>query len=417
VVSKIVLAYSGGLDTSVLLRRLVLDGHEVLALTAALGESDPASGDSAAAHLCAVRSKALSLGAVDAVVVDCCNRFAESFVLPALRANAMYEGVYPLSAALSRPLIAELLVETARRIGADSIAHGCTGKGNDQVRIEVTARAIDASLRCIAPLRDTPTSRTDAIAFAGTHGIPVTHTLNKPYSIDANLWGRSIEAGALEDPWAAPPEDAYAWTASPGTAEERELVVAFEAGVPVGVDDVRLDFAALIGEMNSLAGKCGVGRIDHVESRLVGFKSREVYEAPAAVVLIAAHRKLEALVLSRDELRFKAGVERRYAELIYDGLWRSPLRSHLDAFVDATQARVTGEVHLRLKRGVIEAAGVRSPFSLYDRGLATYSDGDAFDHRAAEGFIHIWGLPLITTAKQSNQTRPLPSQIEKVVGS
>jgi argininosuccinate synthase len=260
-------------------------------------------------------------------------------------------------------------------------------------------------------------SRTDAIAFAGTHGIPVTHTLNKPYSIDANLWGRSIEAGALEDPWAAPPEDAYAWTAPPGTAEERELVVAFEAGVPVGVDDVRLDFAALIGEMNSLAGKCGVGRIDHVESRLVGFKSREVYEAPAAVVLIAAHRKLEALVLSRDELRFKAGVERRYAELIYDGLWRSPLRSHLDAFVDATQARVTGEVHLRLKRGVIEAAGVRSPFSLYDRGLATYADGDAFDHRAAEGFIHIWGLPLITTAKESNQTRPLPSQIEKVVGS
>jgi len=393
-VSKIVLAYSGGLDTSVLLKRLLLDGHEVVTLTADLGESDASSGASASANLAEVRAKALALGASDAVVADVRDRFVEAFAMPALQANALYEGVYPLSAALSRPLIAELLVETARTFGADAIAHGCTGKGNDQVRIEVTARALDPSLSCIAPLRDRPMSRPDAIAFAEANGIPVAHTAEKPYSIDANLWGRSIESGVLEDPWTTPPEDAYAWTLPPERAQSSEIVVAFEGGLPTAVNGVSMRAAAIVASLNASAGVCGVGRIDHIESRLVGFKSREVYEAPAAVTLIGAHKRLEALVLSRDELRFKALVEQRYAELIYDGLWQSPLRSQLDAFIAGSQAKVTGDVRVVMHRGNLTVVGVRSPHSLYDASIATYGRDDAFDHTAAGGFIHVWGLPL-----------------------
>ena len=392
--SAIVLAYSGGLDTSVLLHRLVAAGHEVYALTADLGESDAVSGQTARAELELARAKALALGAKGAFLVDARERFAGSFVLPALRANAMYEGCYPLSAALSRPLIAELLVETAGRVGADAIAHGCTGKGNDQVRIEVSARALDASLRCVAPLRDTPMTRPDAIAYARANGIPVAHSVEKPYSVDANLWGRSIEAGALEDPWTAPPEDAFAWTRPPATARAATIEIEFSEGTPVAVDGTAMPPAALVAHCNAVCGAAGVGRIDHIESRLVGFKSREVYEAPAAVALIAAHRRLETLVLTRDELRFKQSVEQRYAELIYDGLWYSPLRAQLDAYVLATQARVTGCTRVALCGGIAAVNGVRSPHSLYEERLATYGLDDAFDHSAASGFIALWGLPV-----------------------
>ena len=407
--SRIVLAYSGGLDTSVLLKKLILDGHEVIAMTADLGESDAstalqtgsASGNPAS-ELEAVRAKALALGAYDAVVIDARDRLVERHVWPALHANALYQGVYPLSAALSRPLIAALLVETAQRFAADTVAHGCTGKGNDQVRIELAVRALDPLLHVRAPLREAPLSRPDAMAFAAAHGVPIAHTAAKPYSIDANLWGRSIEAGVLEDPWNAPPEDAYAWTASanarPGAADE--IVIAFAAGVPnFGALGAGLNAVDGIAALNVLAGKHGIGRIDIVEDRVIGVKSREVYEAPAASVLIAAHKALERLVLTRDELRFKASCDQKYAELAYDGLWMSPLRDALDAFNASFAQRMTGEVRVRLHQGSVTVTGVRSPCALYDEALATYGAGDAFDHHAADGFIRLYGLPLDRIAR------------------
>ncbi len=398
--SRIVLAYSGGLDTSVLLKRLLLEGHEVVAMTADLGESDAISGPGAAAELERVRSKALALGARDAVVIDARERFVQSYALPALRANALYESLYPLSAALSRPLIAALLVETAHQHNADAVAHGCTGKGNDQVRIELGVRALDQRLTVRAPLREQPMSRPDALTFAAEHGVPVAHTAAKPYSIDANLWGRSIEAGVLEDPWNAPPEDAYAWTASPSAQPPHadEVVIHFEDGIP-SVNG--LMSVPLIAFLNGLAGSHGIGRIDLVEDRVIGVKSREVYEAPAATVLIAAHKALERLTLTRDELRFKASADQKYAELAYDGLWHSPLRDALDAFNASLAKRVTGEVRVRLHHGSAVATGVRSPFALYDEHLATYGHGDAFDHDAAGGFIRCYGLPLDRVAQLS----------------
>ncbi|MHB8147131.1 MAG: argininosuccinate synthase [Vulcanimicrobiaceae bacterium] len=410
--SRIVLAYSGGLDTSVLLKKLILDGHDVIAMTADLGESDAstalqtgsASGNPAS-ELEAVRAKAMALGAYDAVVIDARARLVEQHVWPALRANALYQGVYPLSAALSRPLIAALLVETAHRFSADTVAHGCTGKGNDQVRIELAVRALDPSLHARAPLREAPLSRPDAMAFAAAHGVPIAHTAAKPYSIDANLWGRSIEAGVLEDPWNAPPEDAYAWTASPDARPQTadEIVIAFQAGVPgfgaLGVNGAGSDAVDGIAALNVLAGKHGIGRIDIVEDRVIGVKSREVYEAPAASVLIAAHKALERLVLTRDELRFKASCDQKYAELAYDGLWMSPLREALDAFNASFAQRMTGEVRVRLHQAGVTVTGVRSPCALYDEALATYGAGDAFDHHAADGFIRLYGLPLDRIAR------------------
>jgi argininosuccinate synthase len=403
-VSRIVLAYSGGLDTSVLIKRLILDGHEVVAMTADLGESDAStllsaggsSGDPVA-ELEKVRAKALALGALDAVVIDARERFVGDYVAPALRANAAYQGVYPLSAALSRPLIGALLVETARRYGADTVAHGCTGKGNDQVRIELAVRALSSDVVVRAPLRENPLSRPDAIAFAREHDIPIAHTVAKPYSIDANLWGRSIEAGVLEDPWIEPPSDAFAWTLEPGAREAQTIVVQFDGGVPSwnGMRGVES-----IAHLNVLAGSRGVGRIDTIEDRVVGLKSREVYEAPAAVTLLAAHRALERLVLTRDELRFKSVCDQKYAELTYDGLWMSPLRGSLDAFNAAHAARVTGEVRLRLLAGTVAVTGVRSAFALYDEMLATYGHKDAFDHRAADGFIRLHGLPFDLLSRQ-----------------
>ena len=354
-------------------------------MTADLGESDGVAGEGAAAELEKVKAKAIALGAYDAVVIDARERFVADYVQPALAANALYEGVYPLSAALSRPLIGALLVETAHKFGADAVAHGCTGKGNDQVRIELAVRALDPSLKVRAPLREQPLSRPDAIAFAAEHGIPIAHSAAKPYSIDANLWGRSIEAGVLEDPWTAPPEDAFAWTngadAQPPVPDE--VVIHFEGGVP----------QVSIVELNALAGKHGIGRIDLVEDRVIGVKSREVYEAPAATVLIAAHKALERLVLTRDELRFKATCDQKYAELAYDGLWMSPLRDALDAFNASFASRLTGDVRVKLFHGSVVTAGVRSPFALYNEALATYSNADTFDHEAADGFIRLYGLP------------------------
>ncbi|HEV3155588.1 MAG TPA: argininosuccinate synthase [Candidatus Baltobacteraceae bacterium] len=394
----VVLAYSGGLDTSVLLKRLILQGFDVIALTADLGESDGTTGAGAAQALQALKQKALDLGARDAVLIDAKERFIDEFAFKALQANALYEGVYPLSAALSRPLIAHLLVETAHAYGAGSVAHGCTGKGNDQVRIELGVRALDPQLAVRAPLREQPLSRPDAIAFAAEHGIPIAHSAQKPYSIDANLWGRSIEAGVLEDPWASPPEDAYAWTAGPNAqrAQPDDIIIAFENGIPVWQE---LTGSAMVAQLNRLAGEHGIGRIDLVEDRVIGMKSREVYECPGSTVLVRAHAALERLVLTRDELRFKALCDQRYAELVYDGLWMSPLRDALNAFNGSFAQRIRGEVRVQLFRGQATVTGVRSPAALYSEGLATYGNADAFDHQAAAGFIKLHGLPLDVLAR------------------
>jgi argininosuccinate synthase len=396
--SRVVLAYSGGLDTSVLLKKMILEGHEVIALTLDLGESDGIAGDAAWASLEAVKAKAIALGAFDAVLVDAKERFIEEFALKALRANAKYQGVYPLSAALSRPLIGALLVETAHAHGARIVAHGCTGKGNDQVRIELAVRSYAPELTVRAPLREAPLSRPDAIAFAQANGVPVSHTVAKPYSIDANLWGRSIEAGVLEDAWTAPPEDAFAWTASPQhrPAAADEIAVRFENGVP-SIDGLR--GATLVAFANAIAGKHGIGRIDMIEDRVVGLKSREVYECPGSVLLLLAHAALERLVLTRDELRFKSACDQKYGELVYDGLWTSPLRDAIDAFNASSSERMTGDVRVRLHQAGATVVGVRSPFAIYDERLATYGAGDTFDHGAAGGFIALHGMQIGAAAR------------------
>jgi argininosuccinate synthase len=398
--STIVLAYSGGLDTSVLLKKYVLAGHKVVAMTLDLGESDGTAGKGASAALDATKQKALDLGAHDALLIDAKERFIQEYAFPALHANALYEGVYPLSAALSRPLIATLLVEAAHEFGAHAVAHGCTGKGNDQVRIEVAVRALDPSIKALAPLRDEPLSRPDAIDYAQKNGVPVTHTKAKLYSIDANLWGRSIEAGVLEDPWAAPPEDAYAWTAAPAKRPNHPetIVIEFENGVP---SFEGLYGAPMVAALNARTGAHGIGRIDIVEDRVIGVKSREVYECPGSIALIAAHKALERLVLTRDELRFKAGIDQKYAELVYDGLWPSPLRIAFDAFNASLASRMTGKVRLKLHQASAVVDGSSSPFALYDESLATYGAGDRFKHDAARGFIELWGLPLEVGAKVS----------------
>ncbi len=406
---KIVLAYSGGLDTSVLLKQFVDAGHQVVAMTANLGESDMVAGEGSQDALDAVRQKALKLGAVDAVLIDARERFISDYAYPALAANALYQGVYPLSAALSRPLIADLLVETAAEYGADAVAHGCTGKGNDQVRIEVGVRAKAPHLKTLAPLRDKPLSRPDAIAYAQAHGVPIAHTAAKPYSVDANLWGRSIEAGVLENPWNAPPDDAYAWSVAPETAPANgaEVVISFKHGWPTlrqaqgDTAGGELEGADMVFELNKIAGANGVGRIDMIEDRVVGLKSREVYECPGSVTLIEAHKALERLVLTRDELRLKAALDQKYAELIYDAQWSAPLRLALDAFNAKLAERMTGDVRVKLIRGRAVVTGSRSPFALYDESLATYGAGDTFRHDAAGGFIQIHGLPVAAGAAKA----------------
>ncbi|MGI0071384.1 MAG: argininosuccinate synthase [Thermoplasmata archaeon] len=385
--SKVVLAYSGGLDTSVSIPWLrEKKGAEVVALTVNVGQP----GD-----LERVRAKAEAAGAQKAILIDARQEFAEEYIAPALKANALYEGVYPLSTALARPLIGRHLVEVARREGASYVAHGCTGKGNDQVRFDLSTTSLAPDLEVIAPAREWKMTREEEVAYADDHHIPVSTGPSTPYSTDENLWGRSVECGILEDPAVEPPEEVYGWTASPQAAPESPTYanVGFERGLPVSVDGRRAPLHELIVQLNRTAGAAGVGRIDHVESRVVGIKSREVYECPAATVLIAAHQALEALVLPRDVLDFKRTVEQRYADLIYDGLWFSPLRAALDAFVTSTQDRVTGEVAVKLYKGSAKVSGRRSPYSIYQHGLATYSTGDRFRQEMAEGFIYVWGLP------------------------
>ncbi len=391
---KVVLAYSGGLDTSVMISWLgEKHGMDVIAVLVDVGR---------ASGLEQLRRKALDAGAADAVVVDAREEFAEDFVLPALAANALYEEKYPLVSALSRPLISKALVEAAAGSGAEAVAHGCTAKGNDQVRFDLGIRALDPRLEILAPARDWNMSREQAMEYAAARGIPVPLSKGSPYSIDENLWGRAIECGPLEDPWLEPPEDAFEFTVSPEDAPDRPayLEVGFEQGKPVTLDGEALPLVSLVGRVDEVAGAHGFGRVDMVENRLVGIKSREVYEAPAALALIAAHRELEDMVLPRELAHFKRGLEQKLADMVYNGGWFDPLMDALRAFMAETQKRVTGTVRLKLYKGTCIIAGRKSPYSLYEHGLATYGGGDDFSHDAARGFCELWGLPLAVWAKK-----------------
>jgi argininosuccinate synthase len=390
---KIVLAYSGGLDTSVAIKWLAQEyGMEVIAVTVDVGNERDFS---------AIRQKALDTGAEKALVIDVKPRFVGDFVFPALKANALYQGQYSLATALSRPLIARVLVDVAIEEGARAVAHGCTGKGNDQVRIEVGVNALAPDLTVIAPAREWGMNRDETIKYAQRHGIPVPVSVASPYSIDENLWGRSIECGVLEDPWQEPPDDIYAWTKSPGQTpgEPDYIEVGFYQGVPVTLDGKEIDGVSLLGRLNELAGRHGIGRVDHVEDRRVGIKSREIYEAPAATVLLKAHQALESLCLSREQLGFKQGIAGEYADLVYDGLCFTAHHQDLTAYIESTQRFVIGTVRVKLFKGSATVVGRKSPFSLYDYGLATYDQGDNFDQGASPGFIHIWGLSARTQAR------------------
>jgi argininosuccinate synthase len=398
---RIVLAYSGGLDTSVAIRWLA-EKHdaEVIAVTVDLGQGQ---------ELTDVRERALAVGAVRAHVIDAREEFARDYVLPALQARAIYEERYTLASALGRPLIAKHLVAIARMEGAVAVAHGCTGKDNDQVGLDVSVRALDPSLQLLAPARAWGMSRPDEIEYARVHGIPVPVTIASPYSVDSNLWGRSIECGVLEDPWAEPPEEIYTLTRAPQHCPDEPAYVEidFDRGVPVRANGIDMPLVELIESLETIAGAHGVGRSDLIENRLMGIKSREIYEAPAAVVLHTAHSELERLVIARDLERIKQDMGRAYADAVYNGLWFSQTREAIDAFVAAIQPRVTGTVRLKLFKGDCRVVGRRSEYSLYDRELATYGSGDRFDHAAAEGFITIWGLPTETAAR-ARANRPTP---------
>jgi argininosuccinate synthase len=391
---KVILAYSGGLDTSIMVPWIAEKyGLDVITFTCDLGQG---------VDLESVRQKALHSGATQAVVVDARHLFMDYFVLPALLANALYEGRYPLATALGRPLIAWLMVDAAKNYDAAYVAHGCTGKGNDQVRFDVTFQTLAPQLKVIAPVREWKMTRPEALDYAAKHNIPVAATKESPYSVDQNLWGRSIECGALEDPWAAPPQDAFEWTCAPDAAPNLPEIVeiGFEQGKPVRCNGQTRDIVELVSALNSIGGRNGVGRIDMVENRLVGIKSRELYEAPAAVILIEAHKALETLTLSKSQMRFKAMIAQEYADLIYNGLWFSAFHQDLMAFVASSQRYVTGEVRVRLFKGSLSVEGRRSAHSLYRKDLATYESGDAFAHDAAVGFIRLWGLPQQTQARQ-----------------
>jgi len=390
---KVVLAYSGGLDTSVAIRWLKERYNlDVIALNVDVGNERDFS---------AVRKKALNIGAVKALVEDAKKTFVNYFIFPALQADALYEGQYPLATALARPLMAKLLVDTALKEKASAVAHGCTGKGNDQVRFDVSIGVLAPNLKIIAPAREWGMTREETIKYAQRCGIPVPVTVASPYSIDENLWGRSIECGVLEDPWVEPPPDVFIWTRSPADAPDKPgyVEIGFEQGIPITLDGQEMDGVSLIQRLNQLAGEHGVGRIDHLENRLVGIKSREIYEAPAATVLLQAHLALEAMTLSKEQLRFKQKVAVEYADLIYNGLWFSSLHQDLAAYVRSTQRYVTGTVRLKLFKGSCRVVGRKSPKSLYSYGLATYDKGDQFDQSASVGFIHIWGLPVRTQAQ------------------
>jgi argininosuccinate synthase len=391
---KVILAYSGGLDTSVMVpwigEKYNLD---VVTFTVDLGQGE---------DIQAIKQKALKTGAVDAIAIDARNLFVDHFVFPALMAGAMYEGKYPLATALGRPLIAKLMVDAAHEHNAAAVAHGCTGKGNDQVRFDVTFQTLDPRLRIIAPVREWSMTRPAALEFARQHNIPVEAKPESPYSIDQNLWGRSCEAGLLEDPWDEPPAGAYAWTTDPTKAPDQPevLEIEFAHGVPVALDGEKLDGAPLIERLNKIGGKHGVGRIDHVENRLVGIKSRELYEAPAAVILHDAHRELESLCLSKQAVRFKTFVSQEYADLIYNGLWFSGFHQDLFAFVASNQRFVSGLARVKLFKGKATVIGRKSEHSLYSKKLATYDEGSDYDQSAAQGFIKIHGLSQQTQAQK-----------------
>ena len=390
---RVVLAYSGGLDTSVAVAWLSERGYEVVAVAVDVGQPG---------NLPEAIERAQALGAVEARLVDAKQRFVEGFVLPALKMNALYQRRYPLVSALSRPLISEVLVEVANETGADAVAHGCTGKGNDQVRFEVSLGALAPELEVLAPVRDWGMSREETIVYALERKLPVRTMRSSPYSIDENLWGRSIECGVLEDPWSAPPDDVFQLTASPShVGESREIEIGFERGAPVSVEDESLSPLEAIVAIGKVAGSFGYGRVDMIEDRLVGIKSREVYEAPAALALISAHIDLEALTLERSVAREKRRLEDRWSELVYEGHWFSPLREAIDAFCSATQASVTGEVRLRFGPGSCLPVGRRSERSLYSFELATYESDDQFAHEDAAGFIRLWGLPLREWARRT----------------
>jgi argininosuccinate synthase len=391
---KVILAYSGGLDTSVMVPWIKEKYNlDVVTFTCDLGQGE---------DIHEIRQKALKTGAVDAVALDARNLFVDCFVFPALMAGAVYEGKYPLATALGRPLIAKLMLDVAKEHCASAVAHGCTGKGNDQVRFDVTFQTLRPDLKIIAPVREWKMSRDEEIAFAQKHNIPVEATLESPYSIDQNLWGRSCEAGVLEDPWDEPPEEAFAWTTNPAKApdEPAYIEIEFEQGRPVALGGQKMDGVPLIERLNQLGGQHGVGRIDHVENRLVGIKSRELYEAPAGVILHDAHRELESLCLSKQALRFKTLVSQEYADIIYNGLWFNAFQLDLFAFVQSNQRFVSGLVRVKLFKGKGTVVGRKSDFSLYSKKLATYESGDLFDHDAAKGFIKLHGLSQQTQARQ-----------------
>ncbi len=401
---RIVLAYSGGLDTSVAIPWLKEKYNaEIIAVTMDLGQGR---------ELNQIRERAVGAGAVRCHVLDVREEFARDYILPALQAGAMYEERYPLATALGRPLIAKKLVEIAQMENATAIAHGCTGKGNDQVRIDVSARAIDPKIEVIAPARVWGMTRPQEIEYARVHNVPVPTTKSSPYSTDENLWGRSIECGILEDPWNEPPDDIYSLTKSPAEAPDAPAYVEieWEKGVPVAVNGVAMPLTELIGSLETIAGVHGVGRIDMVENRLVGIKSREIYEAPAGIVLHNAHRELEGMVIPKDLQRLKQRMAQEYADIVYNGLWFAPTREAIDAFVANVQQKVTGTVRLKLFKGDCRVVGRKSPFALYDKGLATYDEGDQFDHTAAVGFIKIWGLPVETAAKNARRNAKVAAE-------
>jgi len=394
---KVVLAYSGGVDTTVCIPYLKEEYgvKEVITLAADLGQGD---------ELEPIRKKALTCGAAESVVTDVTEPFIADYAFPAIQANALYENRYPLSTALARPLIAKLLVDTAEKYGADAVAHGCTGKGNDQVRFDVAIAALNPNLKVLAPAREWGMSREEAMAYGEKFGLTFPVKKSSPYSIDRNLLGRSIEAGPLEDPWTEPTEEVFVMTSAIADApDEAEYVeIGFEQGIPTSLNGEALAPVALVTKLNELAGRHGIGRIDMVENRLVGIKSREIYEAPALLVLIAAHRDLESLTLTGDVTQYKRNIEQSYAQMIYNGLWYSPLKSALDAFIQQTQTRVSGTVRVKLLKGNAILAGRKSNNALYTDELSTYGSDDQFDHKAAEGFIYVWGLP---TRVWSQKTR------------
>ena len=390
---KVVLAYSGGVDTSVAIKWLAEKYNlDVITCCVNVGGVQDVEG---------IVKKAVKLGAIKSLAIDAREAFINDYVFKAIKANALYEGQYPLATALGRPLMAKLLVDLAHREGAKIVAHGCTGKGNDQVRFDVSVLALAPELKIIAPAREWGMTRDETIKYANKHGIPIPVSIKKPYSIDENPWGRAIECGVLEDPWNEPPEDIFEWTKAPDkTPNKPEYVdIAFEQGVPVSLDGKKMSGLALIEKLNMMAGRNGIGRIDHIESRVVGIKSRENYEAPAATVIIKAHIGLEHMTMTRHQLRFKEYVAQEYSDLIYNGLWFSSHRQDLDAYIDSSQRYVTGVVRVKMHKGTCTLVGRKSPYSLYNIKLATYDTGDLFDQSDSASFIRLWGLPLKVQAQ------------------